>query len=173
MSSSVNKGGRPTKYQDEKAVRLTVMIRPRYRQMIDHIAELRKCTLSEAVELCVAQIANTIEIGDRSIYDIVVTEDEFEIGLREASFSKKRSLPDPELEKAIKTFKVNQAHYENLPTELKSPKLDFYYRIGKAIGPRIWEYFDKEKMTYFLEEQWKIGIDESYIIEKINEFIEI
>lgn len=70
------KVGRPQRYEGEKNVQLSVSIRPRYRQALELIAQVRQSTLSEALELAIFKQAEELHIDNQPVIDFVRPENE-------------------------------------------------------------------------------------------------
>lgn len=60
--------GKPPRYPGEKSERISVLVRPRYRQALDIIAKDRGTTLSEAMELAISMLARETKL-QYELYD--------------------------------------------------------------------------------------------------------
>lgn len=58
--------GKPPRYPGEKSERISVLVRPRYRQALDIIAKDRGTTLSEAMELAISKLARESKLEHES-----------------------------------------------------------------------------------------------------------
>lgn len=72
MATKTGKGGRPSRAPGEKMTRLSVMMRPRFRDALEIIARDRQTSLSQALEYVIAVVARTYKIEGKTVLDIVV-----------------------------------------------------------------------------------------------------
>lgn len=71
MKEEKRKGGRPPRAPGERMTRLSVVLRPRYRQALEIIARDRRTSLSQALEYLVAVGARHYMIDGKSVMSIV------------------------------------------------------------------------------------------------------
>ena len=68
--------GKPKRYENEESERLSVLVRPRYKKIIETIAKARQTTISEAMEFAIAYTARNNTLEDRSFYQWVLPANE-------------------------------------------------------------------------------------------------
>ena len=78
MDKIIKRGrGKPKRYEGEDSERISVLVRPRYKKMVEMFAKLRQSTLSEAMEYSIAKAAHSTNINNKSVYEWCVND--FEI----------------------------------------------------------------------------------------------
>lgn len=65
-----NKGGRPPRAPGEKMTRLSVMLRPIYREALDILAREQRTSISQALENVLSQALRTKKVGDKPLLEI-------------------------------------------------------------------------------------------------------
>lgn len=155
--------GKPPRYLGEKSERISVLVRPRYRQALDIIAKDRGTTLSEAMELAISKLAREIKLeqdaGDKEtpfIIDYVRPPYE---PLERIYFAYIRKS------KIINAFRPHQVHpYDEIMNKLTDIPAPLRTPLDNHIGDIIYEIKDDLDgfSTVFLleaiEEDWKEGI---------------
>lgn len=68
--------GKPKRYEGEESERLSVLVRPRYKKMVEKIAQVRQTTISEAMEYAIADAARNFTVEGKSIYSWVLFDSE-------------------------------------------------------------------------------------------------
>lgn len=71
-----NKGGRPRRYADEKAERISGAMRPRFKQSLELVAKSRQTTLSQALEFAAAFMAHNYQIDGKPVIEYIVEKNE-------------------------------------------------------------------------------------------------
>lgn len=70
MSDAKNKGGRPPRAPGEKMTRLSVMLRPIYREALDLLAREQRTSISQALENVLAQSLRLKTIGGQPLLEV-------------------------------------------------------------------------------------------------------
>lgn len=73
----VNKGGRPSRIEGEKAAKVSAAIRPRYKEALEIIAKERNMTISDAIELSILRLAESYIIDGEYVINMVRDENEY------------------------------------------------------------------------------------------------
>jgi len=108
MSEKANKGGRPSRAPGERMTRLSVALRPRYREALELIARDRQTSLSQALEYLIAVGARQYMIEGVAVMDTVTQGDDAVSRIERLTWP---DLPDPPAEARAKeeVEKLNQA----------------------------------------------------------------
>ena len=173
--------GKPPRYPGEKSERISVLVRPRYRQALDIIAKDRGTTLSEAMELAISILARETKL-QQEFYDKeaphIIDYVRPKIEPVERLY---RSIPPMAgvLYKFDITEKTNT--YDDIINKLYEIPDPLLTPLQNHIGETIHElngklhYFSPVYLSEALEEDWKEGIPSDVTarnIEIVHNFYE-
>lgn len=144
--TEVNKGGRPSRIEGEKAIKVSAAIRPRYRKALEIIARDRNMTISDAIELAILRLAENYKIDSEYVINMVRDENEFIERLYEAI-----DYPLLALRLRFKTPPKTQIFIDDLLGGFKAsdPKALFISQILSSLKTKdtIVSFFDPSKLS--------------------------
>ncbi len=171
--SEKNKGGRPSKYDDEESARIGARIRPRYKELLELIAQHRQTTVSEALELAVAQLGMSYLVDNKPMIDFVRPQDESYMIIYNSLnfddlldyFESGGNVIIPAFDSADEEVKK----FLDKPSFLLSP-FELYLReillsgVMTGIGVSIFNISD---LFSAIRENWKVGLDSKLTVNYI------
>ena len=147
-----NKVGRPERYPGEEQRRLSVMIRPRYKELLELLATLRQTSVSEATEFAVANMARSYEVEGKPLLDYVRPSNESHDRYR-ATLS---DLPHPQVDTRVQEEITSltafpsglRGHFENWAVE-------FFDGCLTLKGHQGWGRLDWDRLIYAMREDYR------------------
>lgn len=73
MSDKTNRGGRPPRAPGEKMTRLSVMLRPIYREALEILSREQRTSISQALENVLSRSLRTHKIDNRTLLEVAQT----------------------------------------------------------------------------------------------------
>lgn len=170
--------GKPPRYKGEKSTRLSVLVRPRYRQILELIAKDRDSTLSEAMEFAIVKLAESYILNGQPVINYFRANDELYEIIKDSfeyTFPANTKIDHLEEEKFRLRFKEFYSFYEeqkNIPEPLRSPFQNYCLEILDHVDAYIYIYFDWDSLLFsaFLE-AWRTGVEKETVITIINQVI--
>lgn len=175
MSEEKKRGrGKPKRYEGEESERLSVLVRPRYKRMVEMLANSRQTTISEAMEYAIASASRQYLIDEQSTYDWVLTNEDnhfYESNIYVDAILKS----DTDIEKNQNYMNDFLHEYNTKPKSLITPLDNFIYNVNLRFGSHmtlmrlpfmLWQVFDIEKLHRNIKEDWKAASD-IHLIGKI------
>lgn len=162
------KTGRPQRYTGEAAKRLSVTMRPRYREAVSLLAQHRGSSISEAMEYLIAMGTRQYILDGKPLLDYLRPKNERYIVL---SFKARNWLAmyqrrKPDMEEESEWLEAEHAKFEKIPKSVRTPFQVYYWDIFNALlnsTPDIWAlrcYFNYEQVIAWFQESWKQGYSE-------------
>ncbi|QMT41389.1 hypothetical protein [Neisseria shayeganii] len=171
MNNAKNKGGRPKTYEGEKNIRVSIAIRPRYRQAIELISKDRNTSLNEVVEFAIAQLAAKYEIEGKPVIEYIRPMNEERLRIKNTLIEPQNRTSEYITKKEIDYYSAIMA-YESLPKGILSPQDKYVMGMLDELGPAVSHYFEIEKLEQAILEDWKIGRPEAETFNDINQIME-
>ena len=146
-----NPNGRAKRYENEQQQRLSVIIRPRYRDALDILARQLQVPMSQIVEMAVYQLASKITVDETPVIDLVRSPSEW------ADYLTHIKLPRSSPEIGLQRDKVVR-EYLSKHDVLKTPVEAYFVAAINDAGKSV-EWFNLDELKMFIIEQWKVGVN--------------
>lgn len=162
------KQGRPARYEGEEQQRISMKIRPRYRQALELLAEHRGIPLADAVEYFIAKGSREYLVDGKPLLDYVRPSTEriniYWKAIRYDFIHKNKARDKGQINELIQNLNDLEAKPKSLRTNFDN----FYVKVFRKteLSLLAFTYFDIDKLQYAISEDWKTGysIDETSVI---------
>ncbi len=164
MSDLSKRGrGKPKRYEGESSERLSVLVRPRYKNIIEAIAKARQTTTSEAMEYAIAYTARNFILDGKSIYEWSLPFDSLTEMIHryfEVVLDNKEQCHDND-----ESYRKLRTDYYSMPDTFKKPSdvyimdvMNIFYKLQRDWDCKtkgLSQIFNMEKLILALIEEWK------------------
>ncbi|MBP6551850.1 MAG: hypothetical protein KA221_00830 [Vitreoscilla sp.] len=167
--------GKPKRYENEESERLSVLVRPRYKKIIETIAKARQTTISEAMEFAIAYTARNNTLEDRSFYQWVLPANE--IAERSERYANAILDGNDSYEENFDKFVDFYDYFYDKPILFRKPYESYirdavsaYEELGNELElsiSHIASMFDTDKFISAIHEDWKAAVDISTLAREL------
>lgn len=165
--------GKPKRYEGEDSVRLSVLLRPRYKKLIELVSKDRQSTLSEALEFIIASFGSHYLADGKPILDFVRSKYE-----RLAKYYS-CTLPFTTKGNDVRYGELIRSDYldklKELPRSTLSKEDLFLIDILDPIydGMFLGAFYANEYLVQEIKEDWKIGRSTKEVLADLGFIIEL
>lgn len=163
------KTGRPKAYENENSVKMSISLRPRYRQGLELLSKIRQSSLNEALEFALADALSHQHIDEKSILDWVRPREEIIEKLLEAI------VIDLDLDRSSKNLIKIRAlieEFKSMPQSLQGAEQVFIYKSLDGFEKDIALLFDYDLLVDAIREYRKESARSSLHHELLSRIID-
>ena len=154
------RGGQP-KYPGEEQQRLSVIMRPRYKKVLEMLSAIRGTSISEAMELAIADFTRRQEVDGKPLLDYVRPANEsFQRYRYDARDSLAFEMDGADFAEKFFIFKETLEERRNIPPSLRGQFDDFATEVLsglETLGLLPTQWFKWDALLDAIREDWKEG----------------
>lgn len=165
--------GKPKRYEGEDSARLSVLVRPRYKKLIELVSKDRQSTLSEALEFIIASFGSHYLADGKPILDFVRSKYERLARYYSCTLPFFARGIDARYGELVRSDYLNKL--KELPRSTLSKEDLFLIDILDPIydGMFLGAFFANEYLVQELKEDWKIGRSTKEVLADLGFIMEL